>query len=135
MYERILVPVDGSETSKRGLKEASRLAKEQGARLKCLHVIDEHFLAYDTLGFAYMPGLFEALRKNGETILDEAKHGCDLRSWNQRSPGHQQLAPGVTQSRWSAEAQFRCCSYGRALMKGGNRVIVPLSVVLVARFF
>jgi nucleotide-binding universal stress UspA family protein len=72
MYERILVPVDGSETSKRGLKEASRIAKEQGARLKCLHVIDDHFLAYDTLGFAYMPNLFETLRKNGETILGEA---------------------------------------------------------------
>jgi nucleotide-binding universal stress UspA family protein len=72
MYERILVPVDGSETSKRGLKEASQIAKEQGARLKCLHVIDEHLLAYDSLGFAYMPDLFEALRKNGETILGEA---------------------------------------------------------------
>ena len=72
MYERILVPVDGSETSKRGLKEAIRLAKEQGARLKCLHVIDEHFLAHDYLGFAYMPDLFESLRKNGETILEEA---------------------------------------------------------------
>ena len=72
MYERILVPVDGSETSKRGLKEAIRLAKEQGARLKCLHVIDEHFLAHDYLGFAYMPDLFESLRNNGETILEEA---------------------------------------------------------------
>jgi len=72
MYERILVPVDGSEASKRGLKEAIRLAKEQGARLKCLHVIDEHFLAHDYLGFAYMPDLFESLRNNGETILEEA---------------------------------------------------------------
>jgi Universal stress protein UspA and related nucleotide-binding proteins len=32
-----------------------------------------NFLAYDYLGFAYMPDLFETLRKNGETILDEAK--------------------------------------------------------------
>jgi len=72
MYERILVPVDGSDTSNCGLEEASRLAKEQGAKLKCLHVIDEHFLAHDYLGFAYMPDLFETLRKNGETILEEA---------------------------------------------------------------
>ena len=77
MYERILVPVDGSETSKRGLKEAIRLAKEQGARLKCLHVIDEHFLAHDYLGFAYMPDLFESLRKNGETILEEASEEAE----------------------------------------------------------
>ena len=72
MYQRILVPVDGSDTSNCGLEEASRLAKEQGAKLKCLHVIDEHFLAHDYLGFAYMPDLFETLRKNGETILEEA---------------------------------------------------------------
>ena len=77
MYERILVPVDGSETSKRGLKEAIRLAKEQGAGLKCLHVIDEHFLAHDYLGFAYMPDLFESLRKNGETILEEASEEAE----------------------------------------------------------
>jgi len=77
MYERILVPVDGSDTSKRGLKEAIRLAGEQGARLKCLHVIDEHFLAHDYLGFAYMPDLFETLRKNGETILEEASEQAE----------------------------------------------------------
>jgi hypothetical protein len=33
MYQRILVPVDGSTTSKHGLDEAIRLAKLTGARL------------------------------------------------------------------------------------------------------
>jgi len=45
--------------------------------LKCLHVIDEHFLAHDYLGFAYMPDLFESLRKNGETILEEASEEAE----------------------------------------------------------
>ena len=45
MYKRIFVPVDGSETSTRGLKEALKLARQSGARLRLLHVIDESVLA------------------------------------------------------------------------------------------
>ena len=72
MYERILVPVDGSETSKRGLREACRLAKEQGAKLRCLFVIDEHYLTANYMGFMYLPDLIDKLRENGKEILDGA---------------------------------------------------------------
>ena len=34
MYQKILVPVDGSETSTRGLNEAIRLAKIHGGELR-----------------------------------------------------------------------------------------------------
>jgi nucleotide-binding universal stress UspA family protein len=44
MYKRILVPFDGSPTSKRGLAEAIRLAKDQGARLRILNVCEEYVL-------------------------------------------------------------------------------------------
>jgi nucleotide-binding universal stress UspA family protein len=72
MYGKILVPVDGSETSKRGLTEACRLAKEQGAKLRCLYVIDEHYLAANYMGVMYMPDLIDKLRDNGKEILKEA---------------------------------------------------------------
>ncbi len=72
MYERILVPVDGSETSKRGLEQACSLAKEKGGRLRCLHVIDDHCLAYNYMGFVYSQELFESLKDNGRQILEEA---------------------------------------------------------------
>jgi nucleotide-binding universal stress UspA family protein len=72
MYERILVPVDGSETSKRGLAEAARLAREQGRGLRCLHVVDEHFLTFDCLGIGYQSNLMESMRENGRAILEEA---------------------------------------------------------------
>ncbi len=72
MYERILVPVDGSETSKRGLREACRLAKEKGGRLRCLHVVDEHFLAFNYLGIVFTQELFDVLKASGRQILDEA---------------------------------------------------------------
>ena len=41
MYTHILVPVDGSPTSDRGLEEAVKLAKLTGARLRLIHVVDE----------------------------------------------------------------------------------------------
>ena len=40
MYGRILVAIDGSETSDLALQEAIRLAKDQKAALRVLHVID-----------------------------------------------------------------------------------------------
>lgn len=72
MYAKILVPVDGSETSKRGLAEACRLAKDQDARLRCLHVIDEQYLTVNYMGVMYMPDLIDRLRDNGTEILKEA---------------------------------------------------------------
>ena len=41
MYQRILVPVDGSPTSNAGLAEAIKLAKLTGARVRVLHAVDE----------------------------------------------------------------------------------------------
>lgn len=41
MYRRILVPLDGSETGRRGLKEAIALAMEQQATLCLLHVTND----------------------------------------------------------------------------------------------
>jgi len=72
MYGKILVPVDGSETSKRGFEEACRLAKEQDARLRCLHVIDEHYLSANYVGVMYLPEVMDKLRDNGREILNEA---------------------------------------------------------------
>jgi nucleotide-binding universal stress UspA family protein len=40
MYARILVPVDGSAASGAGLDEAIRIARDGGASLRLLHVVD-----------------------------------------------------------------------------------------------
>ena len=50
MYQRILVPVDGSEASKRGLQEAIKLAKATNARLQLVHVVNELLLEAGFLG-------------------------------------------------------------------------------------
>lgn len=41
MYQGILVPIDGSSTSRQGLDEAIRLARLAQGRLRLMHVIDE----------------------------------------------------------------------------------------------
>jgi nucleotide-binding universal stress UspA family protein len=40
MYQRIVVAIDGSDTARRGLDEAIRLARRDGARLLLLHVTE-----------------------------------------------------------------------------------------------
>jgi nucleotide-binding universal stress UspA family protein len=73
MYQRILVPVDGSETANRALRTAVALAAEQSAALRIVYVSEETpvYVSMDTL--PYPPAdLLEALRKEGERILAEA---------------------------------------------------------------
>ena len=41
MYKRIMVAVDGSKTSNRALNEAVKLAKDQRAIIRLIHVVDE----------------------------------------------------------------------------------------------
>jgi len=41
MYTRILVPVDGSATAERGLREAMQWAAQPKAALVLLHVVDD----------------------------------------------------------------------------------------------
>ncbi|HKK13749.1 MAG TPA: universal stress protein [Gammaproteobacteria bacterium] len=48
MYERILVCVDASTVSDRALKEAAKLARGCGARLRLIHVTDEVNLGLET---------------------------------------------------------------------------------------
>lgn len=82
MYQRILVPIDGSPTSLQGLAEAIRLARLTGGQLRLLHMLDTLSL---TLGMgaygAFSGDVYDELQKEGQKILQD---------------GHQQaLAAGV----------------------------------------
>ncbi len=70
MYQRILVPFDGSETSTLGLQEALKLAQLTGATLLLVYVVDE--LAYATgieAATSYAVDLIPILKQGGEAIL------------------------------------------------------------------
>lgn len=78
MYQRILVPVDGSPTSIAGLDEAIKLAGRLGARIRLLHVVDEMPLAVSAEGFGALSGdLLGLLREAGAQILAQAKAMVD----------------------------------------------------------
>jgi nucleotide-binding universal stress UspA family protein len=69
MYKRILVPVDGSETSRKALVAALQLARETGGTVRVLHVLDE--LAYMTT-YDYSGQILEAARKEAAKVIEQA---------------------------------------------------------------
>jgi nucleotide-binding universal stress UspA family protein len=73
MYEKILVPVDGSPTSELGLAEAIKLARLTGARLMLLHVIDTVAAGMIPEAAAAAATVFDAMREAGEEILAKAR--------------------------------------------------------------
>lgn len=72
-YRRILVAVDGSEAAARGLREAIRLAKAEGASLCILHVVDEFYAFAPLEGMAPGADLVPMLREGGKRILAKAQ--------------------------------------------------------------
>ena len=69
MYKQILVPVDGSDTSNRALEEAIKLAKEQQAALRLIHVLDETTV-YMTAETPYpIADYLKMIREVGQKVL------------------------------------------------------------------
>jgi nucleotide-binding universal stress UspA family protein len=69
MYKRILVPVDGSETANKALVAALQMARENGARVRLMHTLDE--LAYLS-GFEVSGDLIKVAREYALKVLDDA---------------------------------------------------------------
>ncbi len=74
MYRRVLVPVDGSATSARGLREAVGLAKGQRTRLRLLNVLDQMFFVSAGEGYPMsdIDQLMASLRTEGQKALEDA---------------------------------------------------------------
>lgn len=69
LYKRILVPVDGSNTSNLALHEALRIAKDQQATLRLVHVVDETVIDGDIDGLINYAALRDALKQGGQHLL------------------------------------------------------------------
>lgn len=72
IYRKILVPVDGSATSALGLREAIRLARDQKANLRLVHVVDELFVVTSMEAGPYTADTINALREGGRKLLERA---------------------------------------------------------------
>lgn len=72
MYQRILVPIDGSITGEQALQEAIRLSTDK-TKLRLVYVLEEIY-PLDAEGFAYIDhtALFQAMRQTGERTLVKA---------------------------------------------------------------
>ncbi|MEO7727926.1 MAG: universal stress protein [Burkholderiales bacterium] len=72
MYKRILVPVDASAASAQGLLEAVRFAKDQRARLRIVHIVDESVLIQYQESADITGKLLDTFVKDGEKTLRDA---------------------------------------------------------------
>jgi nucleotide-binding universal stress UspA family protein len=72
MYGKILVPVDGSETSLNGLNEAIKIAKGQGGGIRLVHIVNEFIFDYSYSPAAYAVNVVDSLRERGKAILAES---------------------------------------------------------------
>ncbi len=72
MYQRILVPVDNSSTSRNALEEAMRFARSEKAVLRLVHVIDLAQFAWSANEFLDVPQLQAALKEGGQRVLAES---------------------------------------------------------------
>ena len=72
MYDKILVPLDGSPTSERGFEEAVALARVMKSSLVLVHVIDTMPVAIDMAPPVTWQDVIDSVRKQGQGLLDRA---------------------------------------------------------------
>lgn len=73
MYKRILVPLDGSDTSQLGLQEAIALAQPLKARLLLLHVIDDLTWLVEMSAVVDSRELHADMERHAERLLTRAR--------------------------------------------------------------
>ena len=73
MYARILVPVDGSGTAAKGLDEAIKIAKNQGSKIRIVHIVNEVLLGFTYNSAVYSKDLVDSLRESGKKVLAQSE--------------------------------------------------------------
>jgi nucleotide-binding universal stress UspA family protein len=135
VYKRIFVPIDGSPTSIAGLKEALRLAKNQGARLRLLHAVDEMILFNMPESSINIARVMTALERGGKRLLGKAgklalSKGIKPESELWRNAGGR-IADVIVEraKRWRADL-IVMGTHGR---RGVNRMLMGSDAELVVR--
>jgi nucleotide-binding universal stress UspA family protein len=73
VYRRILVPIDESPASNRGLAEAIALAKDQGASLRLVHVLEQPILGPGAEAVVYLGNTVDLLSEAGRELVARAE--------------------------------------------------------------
>jgi len=141
MYQRLLVPLDGSETSRLALASALKLAQADGGRVRLMHVLEEVSYSGFDLYAANAGDLMKILCANGQRILDEgmaaAKEAGVPADFVLHDTFGQRLADVVADAakRWSADV-IVVGTHGRRgvdrlMMGSGAEQIIRLAPVPV----
>ena len=135
VYQKILVPVDGSPTATAGLHEAIKLAKDQGSRMRLVHVVNELVVMSPDASGANLGSLIEVLRADGESLLDAAEAaaraaGVEVEAVLVEEMGGQAGAAILHQAReWAADL-IACGTHGR---RGIRRLVLGSDAEYIVR--
>ncbi|PZP93891.1 MAG: universal stress protein [Variovorax paradoxus] len=137
-FTRILVPLDGSETSKAALTTALQLARDTGAQLRLVHCLDE--LAYFG-GYEYSSALIDQARKDADRLLAEGQDMCRAANIDASTHMIERFGQRLGQSVSDEAAQWRADlivvgthgrrGMGRVLLGSGAEQIIRFSKVPV----
>lgn len=83
MYERILLPTDGSAGSDEAIRQGLELASKLGARVSFLYVLESPMALYQTPeSISYLPQLYDDLRDAGNAALQRAAAAAEAAGVN-----------------------------------------------------
>lgn len=121
MYQRILMPTDGSACSTAAIREGLELAKLLGAEVTFLYAIEDPTATMYAMPevVAYQPQLYEDLKKAAQTILSEAKKLADEAGVKATTRLVQQVSP--QEAILEAEKEFDLVVMGTHGRRGFNR--------------
>ena len=83
MYNRILVAIDGSNTSDLALREAMRLAKDQHAMLRLVHIVDITPAYTASMNHIRSPSMRGHCRRKERSYSQIAPPPCVRLEWSQ----------------------------------------------------
>jgi nucleotide-binding universal stress UspA family protein len=135
MYQRILVAIDGTDTSSRACTEAINLAVDQKARLRLLHVVSYAYVSA-VLGGGSTGDVMRQLRADGEELLKAAlapARGAGLEVEPRLFEHHStQIAEGIIEDAQSWQADLIVLgTHGR---RGFARAVLGSDAEYVARY-
>lgn len=143
MYNRILVPIDGSRTSATGLKEAIKLAADSpGATIRLLHVLDQ-LPALQGMEMAISSQVLDNLEQFGDKLLKKSRaevqrHGVKVETVFSRKAGRTADAIVAEAKKWKAHVIVMGThgrgGIGRVVMGSDAEAVVrtaPVPVLLV----
>jgi len=135
-YKRILVPVDGSPPSAKGLKEAMKIAGKGRGQLMLLHVVEEYsaFISPE-VGLNIGP-MLDSLRAVGKRTLARIVRGAERAGAKPRAVLAENFGGRVSETIIEQARRLRADlivmgTHGR---RGVNRVLLGSDADLVVRY-